>query len=292
MPALADPAVRDPVVRQDGLLEPERRERSQHARAPDRLARRPLLVGVQHQEDLGAHQPADRAHALHVLLRVVAADLHLHGPVAAVEEPPHLVEERLTVEVHVDAAAVGADPVAGAAEQTVEGHAGVLRQDVPEGDVHRRDGVAREPARAERVELPPAAVPHALHVPGVLPVNQRGQVRVDELADRGSAEPTRVGEAGARHPGIRGDRRHDPLPVTHALDRVLDPDGGRHAVQAGRDILHAHGRGSLSQGGGRRCSVSEQIARRGARCQNPGPARRGRRPRRGAGHRRHVAHAS
>ena len=63
-------------------------------------------------ENLGAHQPPNRAHALHVLFRVVPPNLHLHGAIAAVEEAAHLVEERLALEVHVDAAAVRADLVA------------------------------------------------------------------------------------------------------------------------------------------------------------------------------------
>src|SRR5262249_60983854 len=128
-------------------------------------------------------------YALDALLGIVATDLHLYGPVATVKEAAHLVEERLSVEVHVDPAAVGPDPVARAAEEPVERQPGLFPEDVPKGDVDRSECVAGQAARAEGVELPPAARPDPLNVPRVLTADERRQISVHQLPDGRAPEP-------------------------------------------------------------------------------------------------------
>jgi hypothetical protein len=51
------------------------------------------------------------------VLGIVPTDLHLHGAVPPVEEAPHLVEQRLALEMRVDAAPVGADAIPRPAEE-------------------------------------------------------------------------------------------------------------------------------------------------------------------------------
>ena len=120
----------------------------------------PALVGVDHQR-AGAYDLADPGQALDVLLDVRLADLDLEGLEAVRLPALHLIDERIERLVQIDAAGIGEHALATRPQDGDQRLFHLLRDQVPKGDVDRRERGRRDAAAAQVVDVMPALVPEA-----------------------------------------------------------------------------------------------------------------------------------
>ena len=230
------------VVGDRRLLEPDELELAQQPRGADRVIDRPAHVGVGHQREVGAEVLPHLAHALDVLGELVAADLHLDRAEALRPEVVGLAEQPVERELEVDPAGVARHARIEAAEHPPQRLAGALGREVPERDVDRRDRQHHRPAAAAVVERPPHLLPQRLDPAGVLALEQRREVALDEDVDRGAAGADGVGVAEPLGAVRVAHAHRDELEVGHlAVRAVREHHRQRHPVAAaldGGDLRH------------------------------------------------------
>jgi hypothetical protein len=231
------------VVGARRLLEPDRIELAQRARGPDRLVDAPAHVGVHHQRELGAEVRAHRSHALDVLPQRGAADLHLDGAEAAREVVVRLPQQRVHGQVQVDPARIARHARIETAQRAPERDPLAARAQIPQGDVHGRDGERLGTAAAAVVQRPPHGLPQVLDALGLASGQHRGEVAREQGVHGGAASPDRVGVADAhRAVGVvQPDRQQ--LEAADGPVRAVRKDGRqRNEVVVGLDVVNLHGR--------------------------------------------------
>ena len=196
-----------------------------------RVRELPHLVRVHAETPLRPDQPPDRRHAGGVLGGILLADLDLDPAEAEREQLLDVGEQRVLVEEQVDPAAVRGNGVAKAAEQPVEGHAGLLAGEVPQRRVHRGQRELREPCAAS-AQLLAERLPVPADRERILADEHAGAVVVDEGDDRRPADAGRVRDAGADEAAVRLDVGDDVLDRGDVVGRVLPAHGRRQAVEA------------------------------------------------------------
>ena len=212
------------VVGDHRFFQPARLEPGEFGQDALGVLQVPAHVALQHQvvfiaDDL-AHR-LDRLEVFHhalLAMRRAVAEAHLEGLEALVLELLRLVLHGLEVGA-VELAVVAGNLFLGAPAQQLEHRlVDAFAQDVPDREVHRRDGGHGHALAAPGVGGAVHALPQVLVVPGVLAQHQRGQVLVDDgLGDLGrqghvaQADNAAVGLDLHHGPGVEAEGAHGLL---------------------------------------------------------------------------------
>ncbi len=241
--------MRADIVIPERLLEPEDVERLRPG--AEALAGRqvPFAVAVDGERNMRADGVAHRLEPANVDAGIGMADLDLYAVEAVAFDrlAAPLDELVLRDREPADIGVVGLQPrLAGAAEPVPERHAGLLRLEIPERDIHRGerelgDAGATDPLQRRMAgELEPEPV--ALR--GILAEQQR---RV-AIADAGGDQPVGgqigmgAGETIALQPLLRDDLGADHAPMADPMRRIGDrPAGDGDMQDEGFDSGDAHG---------------------------------------------------
>ncbi len=212
-------------------MQPELAQRGQR---PPRPVQVPALVGVDHQQPIGADHRAHRGHPGHVLGQVGTAHLDLDAPVAGRDPAPGLLDQLLQRVVQVDAAAVHGKLVAPAA-QHVGQRLGAAAQ-VPQRQVDAGQRDRGDPAGSRLAQVSPQAVPHHLGMGGQ-PDQRLPDVVVEQRPHRVRADLRRPREAGAGTPVGERDMGDDHVVGRHVRAPRARQRGG---AQLGTQVRDRH----------------------------------------------------
>jgi hypothetical protein len=251
-PALAhDADVARHVVRDRGLLEPDQVLIAERPRRADGLVDAPPHVGIRHQGDIRAEMRAHGTDPLDVLPKRGPAHLHLDGPEPAGQVVVGLAQQAVERQLEIDAAGIAGHARIESPQDAPERCPLPPRAQIPQRDIHRRDGESLGPAAAAVVQRPPHELPERLDVLGLAAGEPRGQIARQQRPYRGAAGAHRVGVAHALGAVGVAHARGDQL---EALDdpvgRVGERDRQRDAIVIGLEVSDLHvvtGRGRRSQ---------------------------------------------
>src|SRR6476620_5519448 len=141
------------IIPDTGIFDPEDVEPGTpvDVEPPNRLARRPCLVGIDHHGSKAADRFAQQAKAVQVPFYVWVADLDLEAAIAERSSFTEKLDVFAVGEMEIEAAGVGADPSLRAAKEAEQGQAGLLGREIPAGLI---DGFLERKAHAPRVAAP------------------------------------------------------------------------------------------------------------------------------------------
>ncbi|MND81878.1 hypothetical protein D3C80_736880 [compost metagenome] len=176
------------VVGDHRLFQPARFEFGQLGQHAAGVLQGPAHVALEHDVHVGPGQLTQRAdlfdvlaHARRAVLRAVA-EAHLQRGEALVQVTLGLFQEQVEVVVGVELGRVGPDLLLGAPAQQLEYRlVHRLAHDVPDGQVHRRDGGHADALAAPGMGAAVHLLPDVFVVEGVFADGDGGQVEVDDL---------------------------------------------------------------------------------------------------------------
>lgn len=161
------------VVRQHRLLKPGESKVLEELRLANSAQHVEPLVGVHHELHPVAERPSDGLDARPVRAGVGMVDLHLviaasHGDVAL-----RLINEVVRRILRPTTAAIGGNPVGHRAPKLVKRETSDLADQIPQPDVERAYGVARDSHAPDRSVRAVHSLPEALHEERVLAEEER-----------------------------------------------------------------------------------------------------------------------